>query len=84
VKDNKVSTRAISADGRTVAIGLRFSFELLDIFVGQFCSVFYPHCFFDEFVLREDEILQYTKHFVAAIRYLESLRFTVADSGATC
>ena len=69
-----------SDTGKTVAIGLRFSFELLDLYVGQFCSVFYPHCFSNTFVLAEAEILQYTKFFVAAMRYLQGLHWGVTLS----
>ena len=69
-----------SGSGKTVAIGLRISFELLDLYVGQFCSVFYPHCFANTFVLEEAEILQYTKFFVAAMRYLEGLQWGAALS----
>ena len=37
LKDNKLAARQSVG---TVAIGLRFAFELLDIYLGQFCFVF--------------------------------------------
>ncbi|CAJ1358990.1 unnamed protein product, partial [Effrenium voratum] len=37
------------------AVGVVFSFELLDIFVGQFCATFIPHTSEDEFAMPESE-----------------------------
>ena len=36
-------------------MGVVFSFELLDIFVGQFCATFIPHTSEDEFAMSESE-----------------------------
>ena len=58
-----------------VAIGVRFCFELLDNYVGQFCAMFLPHCYADAFFVESENIIGYTRFYHGAMRYFQSLRW---------
>ena len=57
-----------------IAIGVRFSYELLDISLGQFGVMFVPHCSQRSLSPRGDEIMDYTCCFVGLLQYLGRLR----------
>ena len=59
-------------------MGVRFSFELQDNFIGQYCVMFFPHTVKDEFLPRaENVVLEHTKFFVGALQYLMGLKWRV-------
>ena len=60
--------------GQLVGVGVRFSFELLDIAIGQFAVMFYPHTSPAQLCPREDVPMEYTRCFIGALQYLSSLR----------
>ena len=54
----KVKVRGVvgaGADKLRCALGVRFPWERLDIFIGAYCAMFIPHRSEDEFVLSEEE-----------------------------
>ena len=60
---------------KTLSIGVRFSFELLGNFIGQFASVFFPHARRTAFLDKPDgiQVLQYTANFIGVQEFLFSL-----------
>ena len=89
IRDGK-KTRRAKQFGKKTAIGVRFCFELQDNYICQFCTMFFPHNKPTEFLLEGAAVMDYTKYFVGAMRYLRSLtwfyepesaRFTVAGRG---
>jgi hypothetical protein len=48
---------------------------MLDIYICQYCVMFFPHTRSTEFLPTGPEILQYTKFFVGAMNYLADLRW---------
>jgi len=65
-------------------MGIRFCFELLDNFIGQFVSVFFPHAFLDTFIptVPSEQVLKYVQHYTGAIEFLCNLR--MGDPGLVC
>ena len=64
--------------GYTLAIGVRFAFEMLDVFVGQYAAIFLPHYEQGCFEAAGEDIMQYTAFFVGVLRYLRpSVRVSV-------
>ena len=59
--------------GKTMAIGVRFCFELLDNYLCQFCVMFFSHSHEHDFLSRGDWAVSYSKFFVGAMTYLDSL-----------
>ena len=81
--DKGVATKRRLATGQMIAVGTRFSYELLDIYISQVCTMFFPHKHQHDFLpLGDDaEILPCTQHFVGALNYLCQLHWTwAADS----
>ena len=70
-----VAKKRVKTEDKTVAIGARFCFELLDNFIGQFCTLFFPHCSADAFHVQSDEIVGHTRCYYAAMAYLKNLRW---------
>ena len=60
--------------GQLIGVGVRFSFELLDISIGQYSVMFFPHTSPKQLCPREDVPLEYTRCFVGALQYLSGLR----------
>ena len=61
---------------KTIAIGVRFCFELQDNFLGQFAAMFLPHSRKDEFLApAEAAVMPYTKFFVGVMHYFEGLKW---------
>jgi len=67
-------------------VGVKFEFELYDIFVGQFAVTMFPHASEDAFSVPIDRDafhgpawadLEYTKHFVGVLSYLLRLRWAM-------
>ena len=67
-------------------MGVQFQFELLDNFIGQFAVTFFPHCYETAFMIPLDRgaflgtewaTLEYTKHFVGVLSYLQRLRWSI-------
>ena len=67
-------------------MGVKFDFELLDNFIGQFAVTFFPHCYETAFMIPLDRgaflgtewaRLEYTKHFVGVLSYLQRLRWSI-------
>ena len=50
----------------TLAIGVRFAFELLDIFIGQYAAIFLPHYEQGCFEKTGDGVMEYTVFFSSA------------------
>ena len=61
-------------DGQMIGVGVRFSFELLDISIGQYAIMFLPHTSPRDLCPREEVPLEYTRCFVGALHYLSALR----------
>ena len=58
------------------AIGIRFSFEMHDNFIGEFATMFFPHSDMRTFATPQTpELLQYTRFYRAAMDYLLGLRW---------
>ena len=77
-------TRGVGCNKETCAAGLKFAFELLDIFVGQFCASFIPHCSEDEFLLSEEEaksVPEGARFLAAALRHPWLWRQAAAERG---
>ena len=43
---------------KTIAMGVRFSFELRDNFLGEFMAMFFPHCAQDAFYYEGPEVIE--------------------------
>ena len=70
--------------GKPCAVGVRFCYELLDNYIGQCCTTFFPHARRDAFaVLSEDVQFDYTKHYLGALRYLRKLKWCRYDDNGT-
>ena len=69
-----------NARNKTLSIGVRFSFELLDIFIGQFATVFFPHGRRTAFLDKPNgmDVLQYTGHFIGVQEFLFSLVYELS------
>ena len=74
---------------KVCAVGVKFEFELYDIFIGQFATTFFPHCTVDAFSRPmtfgafkgvEWADLDYTKHFVGVLSYLMTLKCDALDA----
>ena len=61
--------------GRSVAVGIRYKYELTDLFIGQFMTSQFPHRDAAVFVVEGDEELKYTEHYLGGLNYLTSLRY---------
>ena len=63
---------------KNLCIGVRFAFELMDVFIGQFASVFFPHGRRTSFLRKPDgmEILEYTGHFIGVQEFLYGLLYS--------
>ena len=66
-------------NGKTAAIGVRFAFELLDNYIGQYCAMFFPHCLVNTFYVESDEISGYARFYYGAMHYLKGLRWAMHD-----
>ena len=64
----------------TTAIGVRFSFELLDIYICQFCVMFFPRCKLNSFMSADELVLEYTKYSFGAVRFLEGLTWCLDET----
>jgi hypothetical protein len=66
------------ARNKTLSIGVRFNFELLDNFIGQFASVFLPHARRTAFLGKPDgmDVLQYTANFIGVQEFLYKLVYS--------
>ena len=58
-----------------LAIGVRFVFELMDLFIGQYAAMFIPHYVQGCFECTGDNIMEYTSFFVGTMSYLQELRW---------
>ena len=67
--------------GRCRAIGIRFAYEMQDRYIGQYATVFYPHCRADSFIDASGRLpIDYTRHFVGVMCFLEQLRYGASDT----
>ena len=73
--DGGPAGRVARRSDKMTAVGVRFSFELQDNFIGQYCAMFFPHTSPEEFLAQGQEVLEYTKFFVGAMIYLSGLRW---------
>jgi len=65
---------------KITAIGINFAFELLDNFIVQFATTFFPHTHFMAFTHEEEEeLMQYTKHYAGVVAYLTRLKWYAKD-----
>ena len=71
----------LRVSNRTLAIGVRFAFELFDLFIGQYAAVFLPHYQQGCFEARGSEVMEYTSFFVGVINYLEELTWGHEERG---
>ena len=71
----------LRSTGRTLAIGVRFAFELLDLFIGQYAAVCLPHCEQGCFEAKGAEVMEYTAFFVGVMNYLEQLTWGMEEDG---
>ena len=62
-------------DRCTLAIGVRFVYELMDLFIGQYAGMFLPHYEQGCFESTGDDIMEYTSFFVGTMTYLQELRW---------
>ncbi len=60
---------------QTIAMGVRFSFEMRDNYLGEFMAMFFPHCAQDAFCYDGPEVIEYTRFYCGAMNYLRSLRW---------
>ena len=60
--------------GQMVGVGVRFAYELLDVSIGQFAVVFFPHTSPVQLCPRQEVPMEYTRCFVGALDYLCGLR----------
>ena len=60
-----------------VAIGVRFAYEMLDLYIYHYCAMFFPHYHRDAFVGTE-LTLKFTMSFLGCMQYL--LALTPADA----
>ena len=75
------------------AVGVKFEFELYDTFIGQFATAFFPHSKVDAFSQpinkglfkgAEWVDLEYTKHFVGVLSYLQMLTRGASSETILC
>ena len=62
-------------DKCTLALGVRFVYELMDLFIGQYAGMFLPHYEQGCFEATGDDIMEYTSFFVGTMTYLQELRW---------
>jgi len=62
-------------EGKLYAIGVRFVFELLDNYIGQYCSTFFPHTHEEVFYYDNEDVIAYTRYYYGAMQYLKALRY---------
>ena len=67
-----MSTRGtrLRAGKCTLAIGVRFAFELLDVFIGQYAAMFLPHYEQGCFEQAGADVMEYTGFFVGVMHYV--------------
>ncbi|CAK0906440.1 unnamed protein product, partial [Prorocentrum cordatum] len=73
---NRVIERRGRGDDSRVAVGVRYAFEMQDNFIGQFCTMMFPHGAPGTFVPPLDsdpELIPFTKHYLKAVKYLRHL-----------
>jgi len=58
-----------------IAMGVRFSFELRDNYLGEFMAMFFPHRDLGAFCYEGPEVIEYTKFYSGAMNYLKELRY---------
>ena len=63
------------SDKCTLAIGVRFVYELMDLFIGQYAGMFLPHYEQGCFESQGEDIMEYTSFFVGTMTYLQELRW---------
>ena len=76
-KDGNVRQRSIVGYAKkreTLAVGVRFQFELLDLYHGQWASVFLPHGSRQAFYI-EHPLIQFSRFYAGVITYLMSLDY---------
>ena len=65
--------------GCTVAVGIRYKYELLDLYLGQFSASQFPHRKSSVFVspnVADGWRLDYTKEYLGTCQYLRNLKYT--------
>ena len=60
--------------GQMVGVGVRFAFELLDVSVGQYAVMFFPHSSTSQLLPADEVPMEYTRCFIGALSYLSALR----------
>ena len=58
------------------AVGVRYRFELNDLFVGEFALMIMPHSTEDCFLAEDKAVLMYTDHYVGVLKFLMLLAGT--------
>ena len=62
------------------AIGIRFSFEMLDNYIGEFATTFFPHSDIKTFTMTQSpQLMEYTQFYRSTMEYLCRLRWESQD-----
>ena len=67
-----------------ISVGIRFSFEMLDIYLCQMCTMFFPHRRSDDFLSPSRQrqlVMPYTRHISGAMDYLRDLCWHCRENG---
>ena len=75
-KDRTAKRRQHTEKKPITAIGIRFSYEMLDNFIGEFATMFWPHSDIKTFTMTASpELMQYTKFYRSTMEFLTTLRW---------
>ena len=79
-KDGRLQRRAGVGYKRT-AVGVRYAYEMLDLYIGQYCSMMFPHLNQDTFVYPfAEKVVNFTKFYLSALSYLRHLVYRTPSS----
>ena len=74
---SKVIERRGRGELSRVAVGVRYAFEMQDNFIGQFCTMMFPHGDAGTFAplpeFEDSELIPFTRHYLKAVKYLQHL-----------
>ena len=73
----KTAKRRLHTEKKPItAIGIRFSYEMLDNYIGEFATMFWPHSDIKTFTMAASpELMQYTNFYRSSMEFLTSLRW---------
>ena len=75
-RDTLTKRRGRGHDSR-VAVGVRYAFEMQDNFIGQFCTMMFPHVDACTFKPPPDsQLICFTEYYLRAVQYLRHLAWT--------